>query len=200
MYVPILRKIHRNKMKRMFSESSDELLFRQNIRSKMNPEAAEKWLDLWLSLIIPLPSNQSLIQESDSYFSWGKWESQWCAAQAVRHPARKREKKAHGHDRTTCSSRPKTNKLSFIHIRKMPAPLLSVDAAGEWNAEKVFFLEWKGIRGMFHPRTMSRPFQDDGAQKFIRWLKYLLRTVMDGSLSRWTKRKKGLSQTINSLM
>lgn len=29
-------------MRRMFSESSDELLFGENIRSKMNPEAAKK--------------------------------------------------------------------------------------------------------------------------------------------------------------
>lgn len=46
----------------------------------MNPESS-KWLDHWLDPLIPLTSNQSLIQESDSHSSRGKRESRQHAAE-----------------------------------------------------------------------------------------------------------------------
>lgn len=147
-YVPILRKTHQNKWRECLPSPAMSSSFGRILGPKWLLKPQKNDRIFWLSLIIPLPSNQSLVQESDSYFSWGKWESQWCAAQAARHPARKREKKAHGHDRTTCCPIPKTHKLSFILVRKRPVSLLSI-MLRESGMLRRCFLEWRGIRGMF---------------------------------------------------
>lgn len=140
-YVPILRKTHQNKWR---VQGWPLLSGEYSVQN-------ESWSRRKMIGSLAQPDNPTSIKpESDSYFSWGKWESQWCAAQAARHPAQKREKKAHGHDRTMCCSIPKTNKLSFIHIRKLPVPSLGLELT---------FSRWR-CAGFFTVTEVPAPHSD----------------------------------------